>query len=528
MANDFDVIVIGSGFGGAVAACRLAESNYKVLVLERGRRWKKEDYPSVTRKDYLWDENQPEKNNGWLDIRFFGTISTLTGAGVGGGSLHYANVSIDAHKDLFASGWPKDLKFEDLEANYYPKVKQMLESRTIPPNQFTNRTKIIKEAAQKTGFSHIYKEVDLAIRFNDAYAYESTKEPKASDSVLKQNAEKILQGFCVHLGQCDLGCPVDARNTLTMNYIPRAERFGAKIWPLHRARNIEPTPEGYIVRYERIENGLRLQGSVTARIVIVSAGSIGSSELLLRCRDKFNTLPALSKMLGHKWSTNANYLSFAVHPGRNLYPMRGPTITTSIQFMAPDEYQGSSLFVEDGGAPDALIGTRQQLLNPTGKAQQFAPQLNFLGSQMAQDPLQKDLMYWFSQGRDEPIGTFSLKRQWLGLFGPKVLNLSWNPQGARKVLDAIQDIHRKLANATGSTLIFQVPDALMTPHPLGGCPMGESSQEGVVDHRCETFGYKNLFVSDGSIMPRPIGHNPSKTIAAFSERMAALIIADGR
>jgi cholesterol oxidase len=137
-------------------------------------------------------------------------------------------------------------------------------------------------------------------------------------------------------------------------------------------------------------------------------------------------------------------------------------------------------------------------------------------------------MPWFAQGRDEPIGKFKVERWFLGLLGDYVLRLSWNPKGARKVLDSIQDVHRKLAAATKGRIIFQPPNAVVTPHPLGGCPMADSAEDGVVNHLGETFAYRNLYVADGAILPRPVGHNPSKTIAALSERISEHIAKEGR
>ena len=147
--HNFDAIVVGSGFGGAVMACRLAETGYQVLVLERGRRWQVEDFPREPDDDWFWDDRDPVKKHGWFDFRFFPRIATITGAGVGGGSLHYANVSINAQEDLFQEGWPPEITYDDL-LQYYKRVESVLPIATIPPNQLSARTRLLKEAA-KTG-----------------------------------------------------------------------------------------------------------------------------------------------------------------------------------------------------------------------------------------------------------------------------------------------------------------------------------------------------------------------------------------
>jgi cholesterol oxidase len=526
VATDFDAVVIGSGFGGAVAALRLAEGNYRVLILERGRRWKREEYPSISKSDWIWNESDPAQNNGWFDFRFLGNISTVAAAGVGGGSLHFANVVIDAEKDLFDSGWPPQITFQEM-TRYYQKVFDVLRPRKIPANQFSNRTKLMKEAANLAGFGAQYDEVDLNIHFDEQYAYDASREPRAEDSVMKPNADGLEQGFCVHLGQCVLGCPVEARNTLALNYIPRAEKRGAEVRPLHIVRKIEPLAGGYRIHFDRIDQGTLKPGSVTARVVVVAAGSVGSTELLLRCQKQHKTLPKLGAMLGGRWCTNANYLSPAFHAGRAIYPSRGPTISAGIRFFGDHDYKGSRFMIEDGGVPDLLAEFKENLKNPRGDARKFRDALGAVYDGLNQQPFD-DLMPWFAQGRDEPIGKFRVERWFFGLFGDYVLRLSWDTDGARKVLDAIQEIHRKLAEKTGGEFIIQLPDAPVTPHPLGGCPMAARPEDGVVNHLGETFAYRNLYVADGAIVPRAVGHNPSKTIAALSERIVESIVKEGR
>lgn len=525
MATDFDAVVIGSGFGGAVSALRLAEGGYRVVVLERGRRWQRDNYPSVSQRDWLWNESSPARNNGWLDIRLHGNIGTVAGAGVGGGSLHFANVVIDAHEDFFKAGWPPEINFQVL-APYYQKVSDVLHPRRIPSNQQSNRTKLLKEAALLAGFAAQYDEVDLNIKFDDNYSYDASRVPRAEDSVMTPNADGIPQGFCVHLGACVLGCPVEARNTLALNYIPRAEKHGAEVRPLHIVRNIEPIAGGYRVHFDRIENEELKRGSVTGRIVVVSAGSIGSTELLLRCQKQHKSLPNLGKMLGSRWCTNANYLSPAFH-NRKVYPSRGPTISAGIRFFGDNNYKGSRFMIEDGGVPDLLMQYKENLKNPSGDALQFAAALASLYRGLSQQPFD-NLMPWFAQGRDEPVGKFKVEKKFFGWFGDYVLRLSWSRSGARKVLDHIQEVHRLLAEKTGSQFIIQNKDAFITPHPLGGCPLASKAEEGVVNHLGESFAYRNLYVADGSIMPAPVGHNPSKTIAALSERIVESIVQEGR
>jgi cholesterol oxidase len=448
---------------------------------------------------------------------------------VGGGSLHFANVVIDAHEDFFNAGWPPEINFQVL-APYYQMVSDVLHPRRIPPNQFSNRTKLLKEAALLAGFAAQYDEVDLNVKFDDNYTYDASRVPRQEDSVMTPNADGIDQGFCVHLGACSTGCPVEARNTLALNYLPRAEKHGAEVRPLHLVRNIEPIAGGYKVHFDRIEGGQLKRGTVTGRVVVVSAGSIGSTELLLRCQKQHKTLPNLGKMLGSKWCTNANYLTPAFHD-RKVYPSRGPTITAGIRFFGNNHFNGQRFMIEDGGLPDFLAQYKENFKNPSGDAQEFAAALGTLYQGLLTQPFD-NLMPWFSQGRDEPVGQFSVERErflgFLWFTGAHILKLNWSTSGARKVLDAIQEVHRKLIEKTGGNILLQPPDAFITPHPLGGVPLGQTKDTGVVNHLGESFGYRNLYVADGSIMPAPVGHNPSKTIAALSERIVESIVNEGR
>src|SRR5438270_9753652 len=260
----FDVIVIGSGFGDAVTACRLAEKGLKVLVLERGRRWKRQEFPSVTNKDYIWDRQCPERLNGWFDFRVFKDMTVVQGAGVGGGSLVYANISIEAKDELFNQGWPPEITVKELRP-YYDRVGAMLIPTRLPENQLTKRFQIMREGAEALGYGARFRPLDIAITFDPAWTYEQPDPFNYAKSKPWKNAQGIDQGTCVHCGNCDLGCPTGARNTLDLNYIPQAENQGAEVRPLHLVDCITPAGNsGYRVDFKRLENGSLIPGSETA------------------------------------------------------------------------------------------------------------------------------------------------------------------------------------------------------------------------------------------------------------------------
>jgi cholesterol oxidase len=518
---DFDAIVVGSGFGGAVVGARLAEKSYRVLILERGREWRVEDYPRGPGDAWIWDQAHPERRNGWFDFRIFPNMSIVQGAGVGGGSLVYANVSIDAKEDSFRKGWPPEIDRKTLEP-HYKTVGAMLGVRKVPANQLPERTRLVRDAANRSGLGAKFRLVDLAVSFDEQWHYGLTDPHNHDKSKTFVNAQQQEQGTCVHLGECDIGCKVKARNTLDLTYLPLAKRHGAQVRPLHLVRNVALEGRGYRVHFDRIQNGALVPGSHTARIVILAAGSLGSTELLLRCRDIHKTLPKVSARLGKGWSSNGDFLTPAIHPFRAVNPTRGPTITSAIDLL-DGTVNGQEIFIEDGGFPDLVRGFMQRAATRPGKTEQELALLESIRLLTSVDAFQS-VMPWFAQGRDAADGTLSLRNT--------ALFLEWEIKESERTIDAIVETHQRLARHTqGAAFVpwtWTSSRDLITPHPLGGANMGTSAATGVVDHKGEVFGYRNLYVADGAIVPEAIGLNPSKTIAALAERIASLIAAEGR
>lgn len=526
---DFDVIVIGSGFGGAITGCRLAERGYKVLILERGRKWDKDSYPRNAGDAWLWNYENPERDNGWLDLRIFPNMAVAQGAGVGGGSLIYANVSVEAPEAAFTSGWPKEITYAELKP-YYDAVKKFMNVQQMPANQFNPRTHLMKEAADNIGAGARFKMLDLAVTFDPDLSYDPNSPPDSSQSKQFVNAQGVTQGTCTHTGLCDIGCPVGAKNTLDLNYIPWAEKHGAQVRPLHLVKNIEPVTGGYRVSFDRLENKRKISGSQTSRLVILAAGSLGSTELLLRCRDATGSLSKVSKFLGRNWSSNGDFLTPALYGDKKISPGKGPTISSGIDFLDGSD-KGQVYWVQDGGFPH-LFGSF--LTGGLGRVLKgLSAELLIKAIQEAVrdvDPA-SNVMPWFSQGVDAGDGTLSLKRRFW-IFGSRRLHLSWDVAKSKPVFEAIVARHTQLALATGGTPLvsptWTLSQDLITPHPLGGCNMGDTAQKGVVNHKGEVFGYKNLYVADGAVVPRALGVNPSRTIGALAERTAKIIADEGR
>ena len=516
---DADVIIIGSGFGGAVTACRLAQAGARVLVLERGREWTVDNFPRQLTDPWFYDAARPERANGWFDVRIWPNMTVLAGAGVGGGSLVYANISVEAKRDTFASGWPAEITFDAL-APHYAEVGRMMEVKHVPKNQWPERTKLMFEAAEKAGWKHRFRSLDLAVRFDHDWRYGEPDSHEHSRSRTEPNLHGIEQGTCVHLGLCDVGCPVKARNTLDFNYLAVAKQKGARILPLHLVRDLRASADGYEVHADEIAGGDLHAKTFTAPRVIVAAGSIGSTELLLRARAS-GGLGQLSSRLGVGWSSNGDFLTPAIHPFREVKPTRGPTITCAIDLL-DREYMNQAIFVEDGGLPDLAVDALQRsAAKPTGDDLEQRATATLLPVLRSID-LVRNVMPWFAQARDAADGTCSLKhgRLWL----------DWEIAASEETINAVASVHRKLAMLTGglplTPLTWTLGRDLITPHPLGGSNMGESAASGVVNGRGEVFGHPKLYVADGAVVPKAIGLNPSKTIAALAEHIAAGIVRD--
>ncbi len=522
--NSYDVVVVGSGFGGAVMAHRLAERGYSVVILERGRQWTAEKFPRDLNDDWIFDADAPARRHGWLDLRVFEDMAVAQGAGLGGGSLIYANVLVDAPPAIFRRGWPDGLDYRALQP-YYRKVEAILEPATIPDNQLTERFRLMREGAEQLGHGDRFEKLPLAVRFDNDWHYglDDPFNPKWSRS--RPNAFGKTQGTCIHLGNCDIGCDVQAKNTLDLNYLAGAQKHGADIKVLHLVRSLVPVEDGYQVKFERIDEERKklFPGSLHARHVVLSAGSIGSTELLLKCRDHYKTLPALSPALGNGWSSNGDFVTPAFYDDRKVNPTQGPTISSAIDFLDGVE-EGQSFFIEDGGFPDVVnnyLRAKSRRFVRLRRSRKAQRELRRLRKNL---PLLDNLMPWFAQGIDAADGRLYLGRKWYAPWR-KTLKMDWDISRSAPVIEAIIHMHKRLAAATGAESV-QVPltwtlfKNLITPHPLGGCNMGVNRDHGVVDQYGRVFGYPNLYVVDGAIVPEAIGKNPSKTIAALAERCA--------
>jgi cholesterol oxidase len=521
----FDAIVIGSGFGGAVAALRLGQAGLRVLVMERGRRWSRDTLPRKPGDPWIWNHDRPEAENGWLDLRVFPNMTVAQGAAVGGGSHIYGNVSTEAPASTFATGWPAEITYDELKP-HYDSVADIMEVQPVPANQWTKRMELVRDAATASGYGDRFRQLDLAVRFDPAWTYDADYAKGEDGTQWGVNKHGAQQGTCVHLGTCDIGCKVSARNTLDLNYLYLAEtKYNVEVRPLHIVDRIEQQGAGWRVSFDRLVDGTRIAGTEDAAILVLAAGSLGSTELLLRNRDIHDTLPGISPRLGQNWSSNGDFLTPTLYAGREVDADVGPTIAAVIDF-EDGSIGGHRFWIQDGGIPGLLPAYLAEKVDDSTTGLRTRALIEQLQVFLRSEKPLRGLMPWFAQGVDAANGVLSLTQPGMLTSGGKV-HLAWDVTQSAPVIEAIVAMHKLLAEKTGGETV--VPPTwtlfrdLITPHPLGGCGMGSDASTGVVDHRGAVFGYSNLFVLDGAIMPRALGVNPSRTIAALAERNVRFI-----
>jgi cholesterol oxidase len=558
---DFEVAVIGSGFGGAILACRTAKKwPGSVLVLERGKRYPLGSFPrsphamaenfwNLPSEDRARPSHVPGRQlHGMFDIRTYDKIDAVLCAGLGGGSLIYANVFLEPPEQVFAQGWPNGWKKERLAA-YYAVAKSVLGSRPVPqgndPRRKILRTGVFAEVAQAQGL--VSRLADINVFFGRNFA-----DP-LEIGVQDKNRYGAIQTSCVYCGECDIGCNTQSKNTLDLNYLFVAEhRYRARILTEHLATKIVPLgaggaddptslgENGYRVYYTDLTSGSEL--SATARRVIVSSGTLGSTELLMRCRDVHGTLPHVPQTLGRRFSGNGDFLSFAINGEKPADPNYGPVITQYTDHNLFANFDRSRAFLLEDAAYPVFASWYAQAAMPLSALKSLANAVRhllarlFSGASIGRvgfllsDVLQNDLSYGtcvlLCMGLDNGQGVMRLNRN-------GYLQIEW-PQAQNKPLyDAVLAAAHDFGKRIGAKITVAMPNWWLpmrhniTVHALGGCIIGDAPQTGVVSAAQDTlgqvFGYSGLYVADGAIVPSAVGANPTATIAALSEMIAEKI-----
>ncbi|MDQ1696087.1 MAG: cholesterol oxidase [Frankiaceae bacterium] len=512
-ATDYDVLVIGSGFGGSVAALRAAEKGYRVAVVEAGRRFTDETLPKTSwdLKRFLWAPRL-----GWLGIQRITPLNdvlVLSGAGVGGGSLVYANTLYTPLDDFFADPqWAHITDWKSELAPYYDQATRMLgvtDNPTMTPSDVE-----MQAVAQDMGVGHTFHATPVGVYFG---------EPgKTVPDPFFGGAGPDRTG-CIQCGNCMIGCRYGAKNRLDVNYLHLAEGLGAVIHPETTVTTVRPGPgRGYVVdTTHTVRRGEKR--SYTADQVVFAAGTLGTQRLLHRMRDE-GVLPRVSRRLGQLTRTNSEAILGAMSLRKGADYSTGVAITSSFHpepktHVEPVRYgKGSnamgllSTWMTDGG------GRVPRWLKWLGKA--------------GRHPLLTMRLFWLRGWSERTIIVLVMQsldnsltvRRKKGRFGERLVTKQGHGEPNPTWIPAGNDVTRRLADRIdgmpGGSVgeIFNVP---MTAHIIGGCPIGDSPDTGVLDPWQRVYGYPGLHVLDGAAVTANLGVNPSLTITAQAERAMA-------
>jgi cholesterol oxidase len=500
----FDIVIVGSGFGGSVSALRLAEKGYRVGVLEAGRRFTPATLPRTSwdLRRFLWAPRLGLR--GMQRITLLKDIMVLSAAGVGGGSLVYANTLYVPPAPFFADPhWAGITDWADELAPFYDQASRMLGVTEQPT--MTASDVVIRQVAEDMGVGHTFRRTPVGVFFGEAG--KTVPDPYFGGAGPERTG-------CVECGDCMIGCRVGAKNRLDVNYLHLAERAGAVVHPDTEVTALRPDGDGWRVETRR--------GVFTAGQVILSAGALGTQRLLHAMRDT-GVLPGLSDRIGRLTRTNSEALLGAATTKVPAQPFsQGIAITSSFHpdadtHIEPVRYGPrsnamgllSTILVDGGGrVPRPLRFLRQALRHPV-----------ILGRSLSvRRWSERTIIALVMQSVDNSLTVRRTRRGRLTTtIGHGRPNPTWIPVGH----EAVRRIADRIGGYPGGTVgdIFDIP---LTAHILGGATIGESPASGVVDAYHRVFGHPGLHVIDGSAVPANLGVNPSLTITALAERAIAL------
>ncbi|QVQ52320.1 GMC family oxidoreductase [Spiractinospora alimapuensis] len=497
---DADAIVVGSGFGGAVAAARLAQAGFSVVVLERGRRWAPGEFPRRPRLDdgWLWEVNQ-----GLFDIRWLDGMGSVQAAGWGGGSLAYANVFARPFEGTRDDRWPEHLRRETLDP-YYDLAAHMMgvspvveDPRTgrIPP-----RTELMEGLLEHSDKAEATLRPNLAVTFGDPDAW-------------RPNVHGAQRRGCAFVGECVIGCNHGAKNTLDFTYLAAAESAGARGVTDARVHRIERRDGGYAVITSAPSDPSAPDREWVAPRVVLAAGAVATNELLLRARDVHGTLPDLSPELGRGFSGNGDFLTIAELRGRRDDMTTGPTITTNTVLDVPEGRRAVWYQVQEGAFPPPLNVLFDTIL-PGQRVRGW-----WRRKVRRTDPRQ--MFTVLAMGNDSGQGTLRLDRQ-----GEATLDWrnKWQAHLYRSQVRVGPLVAKLLDARLYNPFTWSLLRRTITVHALGGARPGPDAASAVVDEAGEVHGHPGLFVMDGSVLPAATGVNPSATILAAAERAIETVI----
>jgi cholesterol oxidase len=515
----YDVIVVGSGYGGGVTASRLSRAGKRVAVLERGREIQTGEFPQkfgelknefqVTGKNFRTGSEQAI-----YDVRLGKDMHVLVGCGLGGGSLVNAGVSLIPDRRVFTDdAWPGQVAQDGTLEEGYRRAEQWLRPTSDPRAREMTKYGVLDRARQ--GMDAEIVAPRLAVSFEDTI-----------------NPAGVHQAACTRCGDCCGGCNVGAKNSVAMTYLPDAVRHGAELFTGLKVDTVRKRADGTWQVFAKAigpDRGAMQDVTLEAPVVVLAAGTLGSTEIMLRSREAGLSV---SDRLGQRFSANGDIIAFGYgsksvvngigtgHPSKVEGIEVGAAVSGQLEFR-DSEVLANELNVQEGALPSSFASVLPVLFLPNGR---LLGALSSLVNGVYKGPF-ASLQTFFAVSHDNASGRFALEDNLLSLAWP---NAKDEPVYAR--LDAILS---RLVTASGGNYVKNpLAGTVMghqpaTAHPLGGCGMGRDRGDGVVDHKCRVFNgsgaddtsvHDGLYVIDGAVIPRSLGVNPLLTITALSER----------
>ncbi|MDR7086705.1 cholesterol oxidase [Aeromicrobium panaciterrae] len=514
MTHDYDVLVVGSGFGGSVAALRLTEKGYRVGVIEAGRRFTDDELPETSWRvrRYMWAPWA--RCFGILRITLLKDVLIASGAGVGGGSLVYANTLYEPLDDFYNDPqWADIADWKSELAPHYAQAKKMLGVTTYGGH--TPADDVMQAIANDYGVGDTFHPADVGVLFGP--------EPGAVIEDPFFGGAGPARKACINCGACMTGCRHNSKNTLVKNYLYLAEQAGAEVRPMTRVVDVRPHADGYRVSTRRTGNPLRRR-TVTAGQVVFAGNALNTQRLLHKLR--LRSLPKLSPRVGELSRTNSEAVLTARSADKNADYTPGIAITSSFH---PDR-QTHIEPVRYGRGSGLLSLMNMALPDRPGPGGRFRAvlrgyrQLGVRGTLRLHSPrrwAEQSVIILVMQSLDNSITTY-LKR---GLFGRKMTSKQGsgepNPAYIPVADSSAKDIAQQIGGYPGAAF-GELAGVPLTAHFIGGCVIGTTADTGVIDPYQRVHGYEGLHITDGSAITANLGVNPSLTIAAQAERAMAL------
>ena len=543
MTQVYDYVIIGSGFGGSVSALRLTEKGYSVLVLEKGKRFKDTDFAKSNWQywKYLW--LPALRAHGIMQISVLKGVMVLHGAGVGGGSLGYANVLEVPTDETFATpAWNQNVKWGEVLSRHYETARRMLGAARNP--KLWKADYLLKQMAEERGMGHTFRATDVGAYFGDSGV-------TVSDPFF--GGEGPDRAGCQHCGGCMVGCRHNAKNTLPKNYLYFAEKNGAQVRAEVEVVDVRPltvnggqwaansqqsTSNGsrYEITYQDSTKLFKQKQTVHAKNIIFSAGVMGTMKLLLNLRDVKGSLPNLSHRIGHMVRTNSEALLGSVARKSDINYSEGVSISSIYNYdeitrIEPVRYPDGSSLMRFLAAPliDTDVSVPVRILKFFWWA--LTHPIDFLKALVLPGWAHNATILLVMQHADNRM-RFRIGRSLFTLFRTGMVADEEPGYKINAQVKGSHEVTREFSKRTNGVSLGSIGENLLglptTAHILGGAPIGKTADEGVVNENFEVHNYDGMYIIDGSIMPANPGVNPSLTITALAEYAMSKIENKGR